>query len=91
MKLSRSNKSKQKSEFLNILQNKAFSENWEERYISIYAVSRFWWRSGKFEDFQKAYSNVLRLLEDETARRIASVKLTENIYSIPKNFNKNDY
>ena len=79
MKLSRSNKSKQKSEFLTILHNKAFSENWEERYISMYAISRFMWRSGKFEDFQKAYSNMLRLLEDQDGRvRIAAFNALEH-------------
>ena len=78
-KLSRSNKSKQKTELLKKLHEKVLSEDWEERYISMYTISRFMWRSGKFEDFQKAYSNVLKLLEDSDGRvRIAAFNALEH-------------
>ena len=51
--LSRSNKRKKKRDLLNILHAKASSEHWEERYVSMYAISRFMWRNEKFEDFQR--------------------------------------
>src|SRR3989344_4478360 len=63
-KLSRSNKSRQKAELLKKLHEKASSSLWEERYFSMYAISRVMWKSGKLEDFQKSYSDVLKLLED---------------------------
>lgn len=79
MKLSRSNKRKQKTELLKILNEKSFSKNWEERYISMYGISRYMWRKGKFEDLKQTYNNVLRLLEDEDGRvRIAAFNALEH-------------
>ena len=99
MKLSRSNKSKQKKELLDILHKKASSSSWEERYVSMYAISRVMWRSGKFEDFQKAYYDVLRLLEDEDGRvRMAAFNALESfrgffvmhVYGGLNHFNKEE-
>lgn len=99
MELSRSKKSKQKIELLKILQEKASAENWEERYIAMYALSRFMWRSGRFEDFQCAYQKVLESLEDEDGRvRIAAFNALEHfrgffiayVYGGLNHFNKND-
>ena len=73
MKLSRSRKRKQKAELLKILNEKSFSTEWEERYVSMYGISRYMWRNGKFADLKETYYNVLRLLEDENGRvRVAS-------------------
>jgi hypothetical protein len=66
--LSRSRKYKQKQNLLDLVNKKSFSSNWEERYVSMYALSRYMWRSGKFEDLKETYSNVLRLLEDQDGR-----------------------
>lgn len=70
MELSRSNKNKQKEELLRILNGRVSSENWEERYVSMYALSRIMWKNGRFENFQRAYHDVLRLLEDKDGRRL---------------------
>ena len=66
--ISRSRKIKQKIEILKILNEKSFSLRWEEKYISMYALSRFMWRGGKFKDLKQAYHNVIRLLEDNDGR-----------------------
>ncbi len=60
--------SKQKQELLTILHEKAASNPWEDRYVAMYALSRFRWRSGTFADFSKTYQQVLHLLEDEDGR-----------------------
>ncbi|HIH11116.1 TPA: hypothetical protein HA241_02925 [Candidatus Woesearchaeota archaeon] len=79
MKLSRSNKRKQKAVFLSVLHEKALSEKWEERYISMYTISRFMWKNGCFDDFKETYNYVLKLLEDQDGRvRIAAFNALEN-------------
>ena len=79
MDISRSNKVKHKAELLELLHQKAISTDWNERYISMYAISRFMWGLNQFEDFKKTYSYVLKLLEDEDCRvRIAAVNALEN-------------
>ena len=60
----RSRKRKQKAELLKILNKKSFSTEWEERYFSMYGISRYMWRGGKFNDLKNTYQNVLRLLEE---------------------------
>ena len=82
MAISRSNKKKQKAQLLNSLNEKAKSRDWEERYVSMYGISRFMWRSGTFEDFKKTYYHVLKLLEDEDGRvRIAAFYALEHFRS----------
>ena len=79
MELSRSKKIKQKAELLKILNEKSFSTEWEERYVSMYGISRFMWRNGKFVDLKETYDNVLRLLEDENDRvRLAAFNALEH-------------
>lgn len=79
MKLSRSKKRIQKAELLKILNETSYSSNWEERYISMYALSRYMWRSGSFEEVKTAYNNVLRLLEDSDGRvRMAAKNALEH-------------
>ena len=71
--LSRSRKTNQKTELLKILNDKSFSDDWEDRYISMYGISRIRWRFNRFEELKKAYKNALRLLEDKDGRvRIAA-------------------
>ena len=99
MKLSRSNKRKQKAELLKILNEKSFSDNWEERYVSMYGISRYMWRGGKFNDLKNTYQNVLRLLEDEDGRvRVAAFNSLEHfrtfftffVYRCYNNFNEKE-
>lgn len=79
MMLSRSQKRKQKTELLKILNHKSFSPECEERYVSMYGVSRYMWRGGKFEDLKQTYSNVIRLLEDNDGRvRVAAFNALEH-------------
>ena len=73
MKLSRSKKIKQKTELLKVLNEKSLSKEWEERYVSMYGISRFKWKCGQFKDLKEVYQNVLRLLEDGDGRvRVAA-------------------
>ena len=75
-------KVKQKAELLKILNEKSFSAEWEERYISMYGISRYMWRGGKFESLKKTYHNVVRLLEDEDSRvRVAAFNALEHFRS----------
>lgn len=93
-KLSKSNRRKQKAEMLRILPEKASSSSWEERYVAMYALSRIRWRSGKWEDFHRAYSNALRLLEDDNGRvRIAAFNVLEHFrgYFIACTFGEMDH
>ena len=99
MNLSRSRKRKQKAELLKILNEKSFSKDWEERYVAMYGISRFMWRSGKFDDLRKTYYNVLRLLEDDDGRvRVAAFNAMEHfrtfftffVYSDYSNFNEKE-
>ena len=79
MEISRSNEINQKKELLKILHHQAKSADWNERYISMYATSRFMWGSGSFEDFKETYYSVLKLLEDEDGRvRIAAFNALEH-------------
>src|SRR3989344_9613370 len=97
--LSRSNKREKKEELLNVLHTKAASVNWEERYVSMYAISRYMWKNDTFQEFQRAYSNVLQLLEDEDGRvRIAAFNALERfreffiayMYGLLSDFNRKD-
>ena len=74
MKLSRSMKRKQKAELLNTLNEKSVSPDWEERYISMYGISRYMWRNGRFDDLGRTYANVLRLIEDDDGRVRAAAR-----------------
>ena len=60
MKLSWSNKTTHKQEFLNLVLLKSDSKDWEERYVAMYAVSRFYRKNWDFEDFRKQFLNALR-------------------------------
>ena len=97
--LSRSNKREKKEELLNVLHTKAASVNWEERYVSMYAISRYMWKNDTFQEFQRAYSNVLQLLEDEDGRvRVAAFNALERfreffiayMYGMLSDFNRKD-
>lgn len=68
VKLSRSNKITWKREFLSLVLSKSSSDDWEERYIAMYAISRFYHRKWDIEEFKKQFLNVLKLIEDKDGR-----------------------
>ncbi len=79
LKLSRSNKTKWKKEFLNLILSKSTADGWEERYIAMYAISRFYRKNWDFEEFKKQFLNVLNLTEDKDGRvRIAAKNALEH-------------
>ncbi|MBI2548789.1 hypothetical protein HYW21_05555 [Candidatus Woesearchaeota archaeon] len=79
MKLSRSNKTTHKQEFLNLVLLKSDSNDWEERYVAMYAVSRFYRKNWDFKDFRKQFLNALRLIDDNDGRvRIAARNALEH-------------
>ncbi len=79
MKLSRSNKTTHKQEFLNLVLLKSDSKDWEERYVAMYAVSRFYRKNWDFKDFRKQFLNALRLIDDNDGRvRIAARNALEH-------------
>jgi len=79
LKFSRSNKTSWKKEFIESVLLKSSSKDWEDRYVVMYAISRFYRRDWKFEDFKKQFLNVLRLLEDADGRvRIAARNALEH-------------
>ena len=77
---SRSNNVKWKKSFLELILLKSNSSDWEERYVAMYALSRFMTKNWDFEDFKKQFLNTLRLLEDSDGRvRIAARTSLEHL------------
>lgn len=78
-KIACSRNMKQKSELLKALNEKSHSGLWEDRYVSMYGISRYMWHIGKIEDLKETYSNVVRLVADEEGRvRIAAFNALEH-------------
>jgi len=79
LQLSHSNKSRWKDCFLNLILSKSVSEDWEDRYVAIYAISRFYQKNWDFEKFKKQFLNAVKLIEDKDGRvRIAARNALEH-------------
>lgn len=79
LKLSRSNKKALKEDFLNLILLKSNAQDWEERYIAMYAISRFYKKDWDFERFRSQFLNTLNLIEDTDGRvRIAARHVLEH-------------
>ncbi len=80
--LSRSNKHKLKKEFLRLILFKSVSDDWEERYVAMYALSRFYRRNWNLQEFKEQFLNVFRLIQDSDGRvRIAARNALEHFRS----------
>jgi hypothetical protein len=80
LKLSRSNNTSWKKEFLNSVLLKSNSTDWEERYVAMYAISRFMKKNWDFQEFKCQFLNVLQLIEDMDGRvRIAARNALEHL------------
>jgi hypothetical protein len=79
LEFSRSNKTLWKKDFLNTVLLKSASKDWEERYLAMYAISRFMRKNWDFEDFKIQFLNIVLLLEDVDGRvRIAARNALEH-------------
>jgi hypothetical protein len=76
MKLSRSNKTLLKNDFLKRVLSKSSSLDWEERYVAMYAVSRFYLQNWEFDQFKMHFLNALKLNEDADGRVRVAAKNT---------------